>query len=956
MKSSRSILIGLGVLSLGFITALPLFSDSADTPPRERLLMDFGWKFHLGDDWGVAERLDKAGTSVGPAASGFGDSGWRTVNLPHDWVLELPFDRLADTSHGFKPVGPGFHTNSVGWYRRTFTLPESDKGRRMVVEFDGVYRDCRVFFNGYFIGHHESGYSSFRYDITDLANCGGENTLAVRVDASEFEGWFYEGAGIYRHVWLVKTSPLHIPEDGTFIYSEFPNNVPTDRATLPIQTLLQNSQSNSASAEVECEILDDQGHSVAHSQQSASMPPWSVREIIQAAKVSSPKLWSPETPNLYKLITTIHAAGEVVDRTETEFGIRTTAFDPDKGFLLNGKPYEIKGTCNHQDHAGVGSALPDRLQYFRISRLKEMGDNAIRTSHNAPTPELLEACDRLGMLVMDENRLLGSDFQNLNYLENQVRRDRNHPSVFIWSLFNEENRQTTPAAARVADTMQRLVHSLDSTRLCTAAGNVGNVFEGVNSVLDVRGWNYYPTAVDAYHHDHPMQPEIGTEQASTVSTRGIYANDKERGYVSAYDDNAPSWANTAEFWWKIFDARPWLSGGFVWTGFDYRGEPTPYGWPCINSHFGILDTCGFAKDNFYYYQSWWSDRTVLHILPHWNWPGKEGQDIDVRCLSNCEEVELFLNGESQGRKKMPANSHLNWTVKYTPGTLLAKGYKDGHEIAEDKVETTGAPAGIKLLPDRASINADGEDISIIKIAVTDADGRVVPTSENLIDFDLTGPGKIIGVGNGDPSCHEADQYIASQPSHETALKQWRMKVVDGTHNRPETAEKFDDSQWETPDVGVDDGPLKPGQDAVYRTEFEAGDAMLAAPSVTVSFGTIDDDGWVYINGHRVGESHDWNAHPSFELCKYLHEGANAIAVVVHNNDGPGGINKGISLEVAEKPIQPQWKRSVFNGLAEIIVQSSKDPGTLGLTAHADGLTATTLNITANAAVPRPAVP
>ena len=338
-------------------------------------------------------------------------------------------------------------------------------------------------------------------------------------------------------------------------------------------------------------------------------------------------------------------------------------------------------------------------------------------------------------------------------------------------------------------------------------------FEGVNSVLDVRGWNYHPNDVDAYHQDHPTQPEVGTEQGSTVCTRGIYANDKERGYVSAYDDNAPAWANTAEYWWTIFAARPWLSGGFVWTGFDYRGEPTPYGWPCINSHFGILDTCGFAKDNFYYYQSWWSDRTVLHVLPHWNWPGKEGQEIDARCLSNCKEVELFLNGESLGRKTMPLNSELKWSVKYTPGTLLAKGYKGGQVIAQDKVETTGAPARIKLLPDRASIDADGQDISIIKVAVTDAGGRMVPTAGNLIDFDLAGPGKIIGVGNGDPSCHEPDVYITGQ-----------------------------------------------------------------------------------------------------------------------------------------------WKRSVFNGLAEVIVQAGKEPGTIALTARADGLDSTPLNITANAAVPRPAVP
>ena len=572
-----------------------------DASPRQRLLMDFGWKFHLGDEWGLAEHLDKAGVNTGPAAPSFPDSRWRTLNLPHDWLPELPFDPKADVNHGFKPFGPGYHQNSVAWYRRSFPLPDSDKGRRLTLEFDGVYRDCRVFFNGYLIGHHESGYSSFRYDITDLANCGGDNSLAVRVDASQFEGWFYEGAGIYRHVWLVKTSPLHLAPDGTFVYSQFPHNVPDGPATVHLQTLLHNAASNSANATVSCEILDPAGRPVAQCKRAAKIDPWSSAQTRQETKISSPALWSPESPRLYKLVTTILSDGAVVDRTETEFGLRTVAFDADKGFLLNGKPDLLKGTCNHQDHAGVGSALPDRLQYFRVSRLKEMGGNSIRTSHNAPTPELLDACDRLGLLVMDENRLLGSDSQNLDYLDNQLRRDRNHPSVFVWSLFNEESRQTTPAAARVTQSMQRLAHRLDPTRLCTAAGNVGNVFEGINSVIDVRGWNYYPEAVDQYHQEHPAQPEIGTEQASTVGTRGIYANDPVRGYVSAYDTNSPPWATTAEKWWTIFAARPWLSGAFVWTGFDYRGEPTPYAWPCINSHFGILDTCGFPKDNFYYY-------------------------------------------------------------------------------------------------------------------------------------------------------------------------------------------------------------------------------------------------------------------------------------------------------------------------------------------------------------------
>ncbi|HEY3862126.1 MAG TPA: beta-galactosidase GalA [Verrucomicrobiae bacterium] len=929
---------------------------AAEPSPRERLLLDFGWKFHLGDDWGLSERLAKAGVNPGPAGRAFSDAHWRTVNLPHDWLPELPFDSTASADHGFKPFGPEFHSNSVAWYRRAFQLPEEDRGRRLVLEFDGVYRDARVFFNGYFVGRHASGYSGFRYDVTDLANCGGANTLAVRVDASEFEGWFYEGAGIYRHVWLTKSGPLHVAPDGTFVYSKFEGNVPAGPAAIHVQTQVQNEENTPAQALVSCDILDPSGTQAAHFEQPVAMEGWTNKEVSQEATLDKPILWSVNSPKLYKLVTTIQVDGKVADRTETEFGVRTIAFDPNKGFLLNGEFCEIKGSCNHQDHAGVGSALPDRLQYFRVSRLKDMGDNGIRTSHNAPTPELLEACDRLGMLVMDENRLLGSDAQNLADLEGQILRDRNHPSVVIWSLFNEEDQQTTPTARRITTTMQRVVHDLDPTRLCTAAGNVGNTYDGVNSVLDVRGWNYHPDDVDAYHREHPGQPEIGTEQASTVSTRGIYSNDAKRGYVSAYDDNAPPWANTAEYWWKIFAARPWLSGGFVWTGFDYRGEPTPYSWPCVNSHFGIMDTCGFAKDNFYYYQSWWSDRTVLHLLPHWNWPGKEGQNIDVRCLSNCKEVELFLNGTSLGRKTMPANSHLQWQVPYSPGVLLAKGYKDGQDIAETKVETTGPAAGIKLTPDRDSINADGEDLSIITVAVTDSAGRIVPVADNHIEFALNGPGKIIGVGNGDASCHEPDVYIAEQPSHSTALRDWRIKRGAQYPQPKEAAEKFDDSGWDKVNVSRQGGPLNPRETAIYRTEFEAAPAMLAAYSVNIDFGMIDDDGVVYVNGHKAGESHDWNSQPAFAIGQFLHEGVNTIAVSIQNRDGEGGINKGVSLVVLDKPAAPDWQRSVFNGLAQVIVQAGREPGAMSLTARAPGLANATLNITAGAAAPRPSVP
>ncbi len=933
----------------------------AASAPRDRLLMDFGWKFHLGNEWGIGQNLAKAGTGYGPASTVFSDSSWRGVDLPHDWAIELPFDPKADGAHGFRAVGPGFPDNSTGWYRRTFELPQTDAGQRLWLEFDGVYRDCTVFVNGWFVGHHESGYSGFRYDITDVANCGGKNVVAVRVDASQFEGWFYEGAGIYRHVWLVKTAPLAIAPDGVFVFSRFKDNVPAGPAEIHLQTRLTNTLKTPADATVSWEIAAPGGRTVASTRQAARVGGAAVLDVEQTVKLDTPELWSPETPKLYKLVTTVVSAGQTVDRVETEFGIRTVAFDAQKGFLLNGKPYVLKGTCNHQDHAGVGAALPDRLQYFRVARLKEMGVNAYRTSHNPPTPELLEACDRLGLLVMDEGRLIGSDAVNLDRWERMVRRDRNHASVAIWSLGNEEfTTQETPTGGRVAATMQALVKRLDPTRPVTFNASVGNVFTGINEVIEVRGWSYHIGVdnMDAYHAAHPLQPNVGSEQGSTVGTRGIYADDKERGYVSAYDDHAQSWSNTAEQWWGFFEPRPWMSGGFIWTGFDYRGEPTPYGWPCINSHFGIFDICGFPKDNFWYYLSWWTDRPVLHLLPHWNWAGREGQEIDVRALSNCDEVELFLNGRSLGRQTMKRPSELKWKVGYAPGTLSAKGFKAGQVVAETKVATTGAAAAVQLAPDRATINADGEDVSVITISVADEQGRVVPVAGNNIVFELEGPGRIIGVGNGDPSCHEPDVYFAAPTVRTTAVDGWRWKKVADPYaaDLPEVAVQFDDSAWDKVDVNAESGPLAATERGVFRARFTVSAQELTAPGVELWFGKIDGDGTVYLNGQKVGAGGDSRAASVYEVKSLLHPGENIVAVAIANWSVAAGLNRGVMLRFVDNPPPIEWRRSVFNGLAQIIVRSNRESGPIKLTARSTGLKPAVASLRADPATPRPALP
>ncbi len=934
---------------------------AADTTPRERLLMDSGWSFHIGNEWGSGQSLQKAATGMGPASVSQSVASWRRVDLPHDWAIELPFDPTADGSHGFRAVGEAFPQNSIAWYRRSFDLPAGDAGRRLWLEFDGVYRDSTVFVNGWFVAHHESGYSGFRCDITDVANCGGRNVVAVRVDATQPEGWFYEGAGIYRHVWLVKTAPLAVAPDGVFVYSRFKDNVPAGPDEVHMEARLLNSRNAPADATVAWEVLAPGGATVATATRSGRVEARGSLDLGQEVKLGAPLLWSPEAPVLYTLVTTVASAGQTVDRVETPFGIRTVGFDADRGFLLNGRPYALKGTSNHQDHAGVGSALPDGIQYYRIARLREMGCNAYRTAHNPPTPELLDACDRLGMLVMDENRLIGSDGQHLDRLERQIRRDRNHPSVAIWSMGNEEfAAESTPTGGRVVAAMQALTKRLDPTRPVTFNADLGDVFAGIDGVIEVRGWSYHVgPAMDAYHREHPLQPNVGSEQGSTVGTRGIYANDPVRGYVSAYDDNAPEWAQTAETWVSYFATRPWMSGGFVWTGFDYRGEPTPYGWPCINSHFGIMDTCGFPKDNYWYYQSWWTERPVLHLMPHWNWPGREGQPIDVRALSNCDEVELFLNGASVGRQAMKPQSVIKWKVPYAPGVLSARGFRAGRVVAEAKVETAGAPAAVRLAPDRASVDADGEDVAVVTVSVADAQGRVMPVAGNEVSFEIEGPGRILGVGNGDPSCHEPDKYVSAAPSRSVPVGGWRWRRIADPYpaNLPEEGVQFDDSAWDPTDVGADEGSLGLRERAVYRARFSVDAKELEAPVVELWFGRIAGGVSVYVNGQLVGGAADPRAPSVYDVKALLHAGENVVAVATANY-GPehSGLSKGVALRLQDEPPAVHWRRSVFNGFAQVIVQSSREPGTLRLTASSPGLEPASLALQARAAPARPSVP
>jgi len=772
--SRRALLASALALPAAAALAAPAFARMADTlatAPRERLLFDFGWKFTFGHasdplrdlNFGFGQGDFAKTGDFAFAKAGFDDSKWRGLNLPHDWAVELPFvrdeatlgDDVPQRSHGYKPLGRRYPETSVGWYRRAFEIPAADLGRRIHVEFDGAFRGILVFVNGCFIGRNDNGYAPFRLDLTDFLHYGGTNHIVLRVDAAFGDGWFYEGAGLYRHLWLTKTDPLHLAQWESSVRS----TISGDSAKLDLATVVQNDSGKAVNAKVSWKIVDAAGAAVATAEAAAlAIAPDGSASYGASVSIPNPALWSIDSPYLYGAIVTVEAEGRVCDAERVDFGVRTAVFDPDKGFFLNGKPLKIQGTCNHQDHAGVGAALPDRLHWFRLEILREMGCNAVRTSHNMPTPEWVDACDRLGVMMMCETRQMSSSAEGLAQLEAMVKRYRNSPSIILWSIGNEEwhlQNEMAEQGGKIAASMVRRCHELDPTRPVSAAVN-GDNERGPSTALDIVGFNYNTNLPDGFHKKHPQRALYGSETSSAISTRGEYRTDKLRNTVDSYSGVVP-WGETPETWWQYYATREWEAGGFAWTGFDYRGEPTPYGWPSINSQFGIVDMCGFPKDYFYYYKSWWGKAPCLHLFPHWNWHGREGDEIAVWVHSNLDEVELFVNGKSAGAKTIPHLGHAEWKIRYEPGAIEARGSKAGKVILTEKRETTGETARLRLTADRSEIAADGEDVVMLKVEALDKEGRPVPTANELVHFKVSGAGRLIGVGNGDPNCLESDK-------------------------------------------------------------------------------------------------------------------------------------------------------------------------------------------------------
>lgn len=732
---------------------------------RTVLNFDNNWAFNLGD------------VSSGQAAD-VDDSKWRKLNLPHDWSIEGVFskDNPATPEGGALPGG-------IGWYRKAFTLPAADKDKLIYIGFDGVYQKSDVWINGHHLGFRPNGYISFQYDLTPYLNFGAKkNIVAVKVDNSvQPNSRWYSGSGIYRNVWLTKVNKIAVDHWGTFVTTPVINKT---SATVKLQTSIKNRTGKPQQVTVTTSIFNAAGLEVTSKTSIDITLQDTVATVHQDLKLAKPNLWSVDRPYLYKVVTKIINKHVLADEYQTPLGVRYFDFDVDKGFSLNGKPLKILGVCDHHDLGSLGAAVNVRALERQLEILKAMGCNAIRTSHNPPAPELLNLTDKLGFIVMDEAfdcwekgkvkydyHLYFKEWHKRD-LEDQILRDRNHPSVIMWSIGNEIPQQADTSGYRLAIELAGIVHSLDVTRPITAANNDPGTRNQIikSGAVDLVGYNYHHNDLPKFHERYPGKKFLGTETTSALETRGIYdmPSDSIRRWpvpkggkmnddftVSAYDNVSARWGSTHEETWKIIKKYDFLSGMFIWTGFDYLGEPTPYSWPARSSYFGIVDLAGFPKDVYYMYQSEWTNTPVLHLLPHWNW--EPGKTVDVWAYyNNADEVELYLNGKSLGIKKKAGDDlHVMWRVKYEPGTLKAVSRKKGSTVLTTEVKTAGTAAKIELSADRGTITADGQDLSFVTVKILDKDGNLVPDAGNTVNFKLDGDAFIAGVDNGDPINHDS---------------------------------------------------------------------------------------------------------------------------------------------------------------------------------------------------------
>lgn len=765
--------------------------------------IDKNWKFFRGDlvphcntdGWGGAK-----GKSFyfGAAAEDFDDAGWRPVNLPHDYGIEGDYVRKSEPFIGGDRV-PDMETidsrhfaggsleRMPAWYRKHLPISGSFKDKRILIKFEGVFRNCSVYVNEHYIGTHESGYTGFYYDISPFVEEGRDNVLAVRVDPTGREGWWYEGCGIYRHVWMIVTEPVFFEQDGLVVTST--PNIKERRASVHICADVNNHLEKEADVSVHFTILDQKGNQCASAEKDMSAAPWMTNVCTVDVDMQNIIVWDVDNPYLYTLRAEIYQRGkrDPIDSAEIPFGIRSIRIDAEHGLFLNDRSVKIKGVCQHVDHAGVGIAVPDEVLEYRMRKIKALGANAVRCSHN-PQPAVLDLCDRLGLLAIAETRKASASEKSLKELRDLVRTARNHPCVYCWSIGNEEvNVQFEPEMIKIIRVMKETIRKEDVTRPVVMAlvywdpkhkrdakDISADEFKKVTAELDIAGFNYAPEKWDDFHRGNPEKPMMNTEAASCSWTRGTYETNTDRAAFYLYDPENKNhhlrkWSDDeeavyrAQREWRAYSSREFLCGFYVWTAFDYRGEPSPMPYPAIGSQFGLMDYCGFRKDSSYYYESWWNpDRDVLHIFPHWNRQGHEGEPVTVWCYSNMDEVEILVNGKSCGKKTMEKDWFLRWDgVIYEPGTLTAIGYREGRECRREEICTTGAPSSLRIDVHQPQKNG----ICILDISVLDNRGSVVPTADPEVFLHIDGNGEFIGCGNGDPGSHESDKRPLRRAFH-----------------------------------------------------------------------------------------------------------------------------------------------------------------------------------------------
>jgi beta-galactosidase len=776
--------LGLALAALlAFGAANPLAAGDWPSPGERRVSFDVGWRFQKGD-------------LVGAEKPGLVDDGWRALDLPHDWAIEGPFDPQISPHQGALPF------YGVAWYRKRFEVPGSARGRFYAIDVDGAMANSTVFLNGHELGGRPYGYIGFSFDLTPHLVFGGENVIAVRLAPESESSRWYPGAGLYRHVWIDATGPVHVARWGTYVTTP---GVTDASGTVAIRTELGSHEAQPTRVTLDTAIVDADGREAARATSEATVAPGGTVTLPVQLTVERPQRWDVDRPYLYAAVSTVMRGGAVLDRYVTPFGIRTIEWGSGKGFLLNDRRVQFKGVCNHHDLGALGAAVNRRATERQLEILKRMGANAIRTSHNPPSPELLGAADRLGFLVMDE----AFDMWGMTKVRNghgkyfgewggrdlrdMIRRDRNHPSVVMWSIGNEVLEQSREDGWKVARRLTEICHEEDPTRPVTAGFNqVANAIKNkLADEVDIPGFNYGVREYTKILAEHPGWTVVAAETASCVSSRGVYHLPIEKYekhpslQLTSYDVIAPRWAYCPDVEFAGLEASPAVLGEFVWTGFDYLGEPTPYfawdqprdekDWPARSSYFGIVDLAGFPKDRFYLYQSQWTKEPMVHLLPHWNWAGREGQPIPVMAYTNAEEVELLLNGQSLGRKKkgepyvIPVGQKISddlrfttryrlvWQVPYAPGTLRAVAYTGGKPVARAEVKTAGAPARLVLAPDRSTIRADGEDLSFVTVRIEDGAGNLVPAADNLVRFAVEGAGRVAAVDNGNAASIEPFQ-------------------------------------------------------------------------------------------------------------------------------------------------------------------------------------------------------